>query len=128
LYLLLKLVDLGARGDLNLIFTEFPVNLLWWGEIIIGVILPIILLSITKIRESRKGVFWGATLVVAGLIFNRFNVSMFALAMRPGYSYFPHWMEIAVSAALVADAMIVIWLAYRLLPISREEAPSPRNG
>jgi Ni/Fe-hydrogenase subunit HybB-like protein len=122
LYLFLKLVDLGVRGDFNLIFTEFPVNLLWWGEIIIGVILPIVLLSISKIRESRKGLFWGAVLVVTGLIFNRFNVSMFALAMRPGYSYYPHWMEVVVSAALVADAMIVIWLAYRLLPISREDA------
>jgi hypothetical protein len=29
---------------------------------------------------------------------------------------------VVVSAALVADAMIVIWLAYRLLPISREDA------
>jgi uncharacterized integral membrane protein len=54
-------------------------------------------------------------LVVLGLIFNRFNVSMLALAMRPGFTYFPHWMEVAISAALIADAMLVIWLAYRFL-------------
>ncbi|MBA7668924.1 putative Ni/Fe-hydrogenase 2 b-type cytochrome subunit [subsurface metagenome] len=122
IYLLLKLVDLTARGNLGLIFSAYPhVNLLWWGEIIIGVILPIILLSMPGVRQNRRGVFWSAVLVVIGLIFNRFNVSMLALAMRPGFTYFPHWMEIAISAALVADAMLVIWLAHRFLPIVSHE-------
>jgi Ni/Fe-hydrogenase subunit HybB-like protein len=121
IYLLLKLGDLLVRGDLGLIFTEYPENLLWWGEIIIGVILPIILLSMSRVRQSRNGVFWSATLVVLGLMFNRFNVSMLALDMRPGYSYFPNWMEFAISAGLVAVAMLVIWLAYRLLPMYHHE-------
>lgn len=121
IYLLLKLVDLTARGNLGLIFSAYPQNLLWWGEIIIGVILPIILLSMPGVRQNRSGVFWSAVLVVIGLIFNRFNVSMLALAMRPSFTYFPHWMEIAISAALVADAMLVIWLAHRFLPIVSHE-------
>lgn len=121
IYLFLKLVDLMARGDIGLIFTGYPQNLLWWGEIIVGVIIPIILLSRQGIRQSRGGVFTGAAFVVAGLIFNRFNVSMLALAIRPGYTYFPHWMEVAISAGLVADAMLVIWLAYRLLPMNYQE-------
>jgi Ni/Fe-hydrogenase subunit HybB-like protein len=124
IYLLLKLMDLTARGGIGLIFTAYPQNLLWWGEIIIGVILPIILFSITSVRQSREGVFWSAVLVVLGLIFNRFNVSMLALAMRPGFTYFPHWMEIAISAALIADAMLVIWLAYRFLPMTHPEEAS----
>ena len=70
----------------------------------------------------------GALLVVLGLIFNRFNVSMFALEMRPGFTYFPHWMELAISAALVADAMLVIWLAYRLLPISQEHETAVKQA
>ena len=114
----MKLADLTARGDIGLIFTAYPQNLLWWGEIIIGVILPIILFAMPGMRQNRNGVFWSATLVVLGLIFNRFNVSMLALAIRPGFTYFPHWMEVAISAALVADALVVIWLAYRLLPMT----------
>ena len=121
IYLLLKLIDLMATGEIGLIFTAYPQNLLWWGEIIIGVILPIILFSMPSVRQSRSGVFWSAVLVVLGLVFNRFNVSMLALAMRPGFTYFPHWMEVAISAALVADAMLVIWLAHRLLPIVNHE-------
>jgi len=121
IYLLLKLVDLTATGEIGLIFTGYPQNLLWWGEIVIGVIIPIFLFSMPGIRQSRSGVFWSAVLVVIGLIFNRFNVSMLALAMRPGFTYFPHWMEVAISAALVADALLVIWLAYRFLPIVEHE-------
>ncbi len=121
IYLLLKLMDLTARGDIGLIFSAYPQNLLWWGEIIIGVILPIILFSMPSVRQSRSGVFWSAVLVVLGLVFNRFNVSMLALAMRPGFTYFPHWMEFAISVGLVADALLVIWLAHRFLPIVNHE-------
>ncbi|UCB43653.1 MAG: Ni/Fe-hydrogenase cytochrome b subunit [Dehalococcoidales bacterium] len=116
-YLLLKIVDLLARGDLTLIFTAYPENLLWWGEMVIGAILPIVLFSMPSVRQSRTWLFWTATLVVVGLIFNRFNVSMLALGIRPDFTYFPYWMEFAVSAGLVADAMLVIWLANRLLPM-----------
>lgn len=118
LFLLLKFFELMAVGEIGLIFTAYPYNLLWWGEIIIGSILPIILFSIPDIRRSRKGVFWTSVLVILGLMFNRFNVSMLALGMRPGYVYFPHWMEFAVSIGLVADALLVVWLAHRFLPIS----------
>jgi Ni/Fe-hydrogenase subunit HybB-like protein len=121
LYLLLKLTDLMVAGEISLIFTAFPQNLLWWAEMIIGVILPLILFSKPSVRQSRKAIFWSATLVVLGLILNRFNVSMFALAMRPGYTYFPHWMEVAISAGIVADGMLVVWLAYRLLPMHGHE-------
>lgn len=123
LYLLLKLADLTARGDIGLIFTAWPQNLLWWSEVTIGIILPIVMLSSPRIRRSRSGIFGGALLVVLGLIFNRFNVSMLALDIRAGYTYFPHWMEIAISAGLVADAILVIWLAHRLLPMVEHDEP-----
>ena len=128
LYLLLKLIDLMVAGEIGLIFYGYPQNLLWWGEIIIGVILPIILFSIPGVRQNRSGVFWSAVLVVIGLIFNRFNVSMLALAIRPGFTYFPHWMEFAISAGLVADALLVIWLAHRLLPMAHHEEMVAETG
>jgi len=121
LYLLLKLFELMAVGEIGLIFTAYPYNLLWWGEILIGVILPIILFTLPDIRQSRKGVFWTSVLVILGLMFNRFNASILALGMRPGYLYFPHWMEFAISIGLVADALLVVWLAHRFLPIIQHE-------
>lgn len=117
IYLMLKLTDLMARGDIGLVFSAYPQNLFWWAEIIIGVIIPIYLFSVTSVRQNRRRLFWSSVLVILGLIINRFNVSMLALAMRPGFTYFPHWMEVAISVALVADALLVVWLAHRFLPL-----------
>ncbi len=118
IYLLLKLVDLTARGNMGLIFTAYPLNLLWWAEIIIGVIAPIVLFSLPSVRQSSKKLFWSAVLVIVGLVVNRFDVSMIALAPRPGTIYFPSLMEFAISIGLIADALLVIILAHRLLPIA----------
>ncbi|UCH50543.1 MAG: Ni/Fe-hydrogenase cytochrome b subunit [Chloroflexota bacterium] len=122
IYLLLKLVDLTARGNMGLVFTEYPLNLLWWAEIIIGVVAPIVLFSLPSVRQSSRKLFWSAVLVIVGLVLNRFDVSMIALAPRPGTIYFPSLMEFAISIGLVADALLVIILAHRLLPIAENHA------
>jgi Ni/Fe-hydrogenase subunit HybB-like protein len=121
LYLLLKIVDLMVAGELGLAFSWSPYSLLWWAEIIIGVILPIILFSLPTVKQSRKLLFWTAILVIIGLIINRFNVSLLALEPRPGTSYFPHWMEFAISAGLIADALLIFMAANRVLPIMHHE-------
>jgi Ni/Fe-hydrogenase subunit HybB-like protein len=121
LYLLLKIVDLMVAGELGLAFSWSPYSLLWWAEIIIGVILPILLFSLPNVRQSRKLLFWTAILVIIGLIINRFNVSLLALEPRPGTSYFPHWMEFAISAGLIADALLIFMAANRVLPIMHHE-------
>lgn len=121
LYLILKLVGLGVSGDMGLIFTAYPQNISWWAEMIIGVILPIILFSMPRVRQSRKGAFWSAMLVILGLVLNRFNVSMLALAIRPGYVYYPSLGEFAISIGLVVWALLLFQLAMRLLPIAQHE-------
>ncbi|MDO8578477.1 MAG: NrfD/PsrC family molybdoenzyme membrane anchor subunit [Dehalococcoidales bacterium] len=118
----------AATGVAILIFSASPQNLLWGGEMLIGVILPIILLSMRSVRESRKGVLIGALLVVLGLILNRFNASMFALAMRPGYAYTPHWMEFGISAGIVSWGLLLIWLANKYLAIVGHAEPVQETG
>ena len=128
LYLLLKLVDLMVAGELGLLFSGYPHNLLWWAEITVGVVLPIVLFSLASVRQSRRQLFWCAVLVVVGLVLNRFNASMLALDMRPGFTYFPHWMELAISVGLVADALLVVVLAYRFLPMAYHEEVTAETG
>jgi Ni/Fe-hydrogenase subunit HybB-like protein len=132
IYLVLKLVALLMAGNIGLIFTGYPYNINWWVEVIVGIVAPMILFNLKIVRKSDTKLFWVAILVVLGLMINRFNVSMFAFGMRPGYSYIPTWMEFAVSAGLVADSMLVIWLAYKLLPMLQHEpgqvaSPAPAS-
>ncbi len=120
LYMILKVAFLAMAGNLGLIFSAAPQNYLWWGEMIIGGIVPLIMLVMPNIRNSRIGVITAATLVVLGVIFNRFIVTLFGLAMQPGYTYFPTWIEIGIAVGLVAWALLIIWMAFRFLPMVDE--------
>jgi Ni/Fe-hydrogenase subunit HybB-like protein len=124
LYVVVRLADLLVAGKLDLIFTDTPHNLLFLVEIIGGAILPIILFSLESVRKSRSKVFWSAALVVGGLILNRFNVTLLALAPRPDTTYFPHWMEFAVTIGVVAFGVLVFTLANRYLPVVHHEGAS----
>ncbi len=121
LYLLVKLGELLLAGELDLIFTETPQNLLWWVEVVGGVVLPMVLLSLESVRRSRSKLFWSAALVVGGLVLNRFNVSLLALGPRPGTTYFPHWMEFAITVGVVSAGLLVFTLVNRYLPVTHHE-------
>ncbi len=127
LYLALKIGDLAISNELSLTITSYPRNILWWAEMIIGVVLPIILFSLPAVRKSRSWIFGSASLVVLGLILNRFNVSMLALNMRPGYIYYPSLGEIAISLGLVVVALIVFQIAMRVLPLVHIEESLERK-
>ncbi|MEW5957043.1 MAG: NrfD/PsrC family molybdoenzyme membrane anchor subunit [Chloroflexota bacterium] len=118
LYLLVRLGDLLAAGELGYIFTSGLYSVLFLVEIVGGVILPLILFALPAVRQSRTALFWSALLVVLGLVLNRFNVSLVALAPRPGVVYFPHPLEFAISISVVAAGILAYILANRYLPIS----------
>ena len=122
IYLVLKLGDLLVAGQLSLIFADNQAAILWWVEVIGGVVLPIIFLSRASVRQSKAKLFLCSLLVAGGLVLNRFTVSWFALAGQAGYTYLPHWMEFAVTAGLIAWAVIWVILADRLLPMHHHEA------
>jgi Ni/Fe-hydrogenase subunit HybB-like protein len=70
-----------------------------------------------------SGLYSVLFLVVLGLVLNRFNVSLIALAPRPGTVYFPHPMEFAISIAIVSAGVLAYILANRYLPIVQHEYP-----
>ena len=61
-----------------------------------------------------------ALLAVLGFVMHRLNVSVTGMERGTGVSYFPSWMEIAVSLGLVAAGFALFGLAVRYLPIFEE--------
>ena len=90
-------------------------------EVGLGVILPVALLLSERIRSSETGLVTASFLAVLGFVMNRLNVSVTGMEGAAGVRYFPSWMEIAVSAGIVAMAMTAFALAVRLLPIFQAE-------
>ena len=117
IYLALKVGDILVAGEAGMMFTEGSLSLLFLTEMGIGVILPIILFSIRKVRERDSGLILGATCVLLGLALNRVSVALVAHKSPGGAAYFPHWMEVVIAAAAVAAGILIFTLALRLLPV-----------
>jgi Ni/Fe-hydrogenase subunit HybB-like protein len=115
--LTLKIVDLSNRDALPLLFTARTETTFYWLELGLGWILPIILLSIPKIRSNRNGLFLSSVLIILGFVLNRMNISVTGMEAAAGVSYFPSWMEIAVTMMIVTVGFIVFTLAAKHLPV-----------
>ena len=119
-YLVLKFGELMIAGELDLLFDGGLYTVLFWTEIVIGCVIPIILFAMKPVRASRAASLFGALLIIAGAILNRFDVTWFAMRPIGGESYSPHWMEIAILAGVVAGVITVYSLVARYFPIYEE--------
>ncbi|MCK4427140.1 MAG: Ni/Fe-hydrogenase cytochrome b subunit [candidate division Zixibacteria bacterium] len=119
MYLLMKIYDFYSRGVWSEFFLPRMETLLFWLEILPGLIVPIILLSIRKIRLSTRGLYVAAVCTIVGFLLNRLNVSTTGFVASSGVNYFPSWMEIAITLALVSTGFFIFAMAVRYLPIFR---------
>jgi len=131
IYALVKFGELAVAGDFQYLFTSGWMSVMFWLEIIIGVIIPIILFSIKRVRQSENGLLIGAIIVLIGMILNRFDVSWFAvkhsdpLTYLPSFmsnvKYFPSLPEVAVSIGIFSFGILAFGLAAKYLAVFDEE-------
>ena len=124
-YAVLRLEDLLHRGVLRLILHGTYEATLFWLELVLAIIAPIVLLSQRRIRNSAGGLYLSAVLVVLGFITNRLNVSITGLESAAGLHYMPKWTELAVTAGITAGGFALFGLAVKYLPIFPMEQVVP---
>jgi Ni/Fe-hydrogenase subunit HybB-like protein len=120
-YAALRLEDLLNRGVLKLTLRPSYEMYLFWVEMALTLILPLILLSQRKVRNSPGGLYLAAVLVVLGFVTNRLNVSITGMEASAGTHYIPKWTELAVTGAIIAAGFALFGLAAKYLPIFPEE-------
>ena len=114
LYLALRLGDLTVRGVLPAALDGSWQSRLFLLELAVSGGLPALLL-LSPARRSVAGVGGAAGLVVAGMVGYRLDVAVVAFARPAGASYFPSWMEFAVSLGIVAAvALVFLYFAEHL--------------
>jgi len=106
-YAVLRLGDLAWRGQLALALEPSSAAGLFWLEMALSAIVPGLLLAVPAVRRSARGLGLTALVGVLGVIGYRFDVAIVAFSRPGGASYFPSWMEVAVSAGIVAGALLV---------------------
>lgn len=121
LYLTMKIMDLSDRSVFSLLFIPRMETYLYWLELSIGVITPLVLLSIRRVREHYNGLFISATLIIVGFVLNRMNVGITGMEAWSGVSYFPSWIEITVTMAIVTVGFIIFTIVAKHLPVFEHE-------
>jgi Ni/Fe-hydrogenase subunit HybB-like protein len=115
LYGIFRAVDLSTHDALPYMFRWREESLAFWAEMGLFVIAPLVLLSVSKIRNNPQNLYWTCSLVVMGFMANRLNVSITGLQASSAVYYVPKWTEFAatlmvLTAAVLAFRYAVIYL------------------
>jgi Ni/Fe-hydrogenase subunit HybB-like protein len=131
LYLVVKFGQLAYAGDLGYLFTSGLMTVLFWTEILVGAILPLVLFSLKKIRQSPRGLLVGSLSLLLGMILDRFNVSWFGVTHSNPLTYMPAFMgqvhyipsipEVALSIGIFSAGILAFGLAVKYLNVFEPE-------
>jgi Ni/Fe-hydrogenase subunit HybB-like protein len=119
-YLMLKLYQWFVNAGIGAAFDGTIEANMFLLEMLVGVILPIAILSIKKNRTNLNTIFKVNIIVIAGVMLNRMNVCLFSMEqfnMWKGFSYTPSWMEFAVSLGIISLGVLLFKMSAKYLPL-----------
>jgi len=119
-YLVVRLMDLMERHLLLSMFSVTREGLLLLLEI---VLLLVGMMWIKGSEEEPRELFFGAALIIAGVVANRLNTAITALEAGAGQDYLPRWGEFLISYSLVAAGVAGFALGVKHLSVFSEVEP-----
>jgi Ni/Fe-hydrogenase subunit HybB-like protein len=119
-YLVVRLMDLMERHLLLSMFSVTREGLLLLLEI---VLLLVGMMWIKGSEEEPRELFFGAALIIAGVVANRLNTAITALEAGAGQDYLPRWGEFLISYSLIAAGVAGFALGVKHLSVFSEVEP-----
>ncbi len=116
-----RLYDLGRRGALPEVLKGTREAAFFGLEFALGVVLPIVLLSVPAMRRNTRSLYAAGVMAVVGFVVNRLNVSLTGLEGALGERYVPAVPEVVVTLMLVAIGFAFFALAAKHLPVFARE-------
>ena len=112
-------------------YKHFGPALLFMEIVPLG-LLPAILLTVRLTAKKRGLLLCGAVLACAGVLLNRFLLTVQTLALPTlpfdeFLQYVPSWQEVATFAGVIAYGVIVYSLSYRYLPLFGKTKGADQN-
>lgn len=112
-YLFLKVIDLTHGHQLGLLLT--PMGYWYLVEVAGFTLLPLVLYVVAIREQSVRLVQGTAILTAIGVILNRLNISVIAFKWYEAVRYYPSWMEIWVTLAVISMELWVFrWVITRM--------------
>ncbi len=119
--LVVRLADVMMRGQLAAAFSSGK-GLIFLIDVLVGLMVPALILSSARARESMTSLFTAATLAVVGLVFNRLSVALLGMTMPGKAGYFPSIGELVITIAMVSAVVLLFTLSAKIFPVfTREE-------
>jgi len=112
-YLFLKVIDLTHGHQLGLLLT--PMGYWYLVEVAGFTLLPLVLYVVAIREQSVRLVQGTAILTAIGVILNRLDISVIAFKWYEAVRYYPSWMEIWVTLAVISMELWVFrWVITRM--------------
>jgi menaquinone reductase, integral membrane subunit len=118
-----------VTDSLSILNQQTPYNFgFWFGEIILGIITPVIIFLTPRFNRRPTTLVFGAFCAIAGIIFNRWNVTVSGLFVPLSYSpgvlyqgqagyYWPSLAEWGIAAGIIGYMLLMMTLGLRFLPL-----------
>jgi Ni/Fe-hydrogenase subunit HybB-like protein len=117
-YLFLKFIDFVHGQHWDLLNT--PMGYWYLVETIGFVLLPTLALVYALKHRSVRIVQWTSFFIAVGVILNRLNISIIAFKWYESVRYFPTWMEVEVTLAIIClELWVFRWVVNRM-PVLRD--------
>jgi len=126
IYGVFRAVDLINRDAIQYLWMWREETGLFWLEIALLVIAPLVLLNLEKVRNNPQNLYWTCAVIVMGFMTNRLNVSITGLQASSGIYYVPKWTEFAATLATIAAAVVAFRYAVIYLDILPKNPPQQR--
>ncbi len=126
--LIFKFSDLLLSGKMQLLFTKANETYIFWLEIILGSVIPVLILTHRKYKVNRTGLYFASIFTISGFILNRMNVCVTSLVGSSGYVYRPSFEEIGITLFLLLVAMVAFKLVVENFRVFTREDYSKERG
>ncbi len=125
LYLALRFGDLIFRGQARQLVEAGGYAYLFWFEVCAMALVPLALLSVSRIRKSASGQWSVAALGVFGVVFNRIDVGGLAHLRVGNEFYLPSWTEVSISVGIVSAAALLFLFIMERFHVWEERPADP---
>jgi molybdopterin-containing oxidoreductase family membrane subunit len=126
----------SVNEALHTLSQQTPYNFAFWvGEIVIGIVIPVILFLVPRFNRNPALLVVGGISATLGILINRWNVTVSGLFVPLAYSpgtqyvlpagnYFPNMIEIAIGLGIIGYALAMLTLGVKYLPLLGENKHS----
>jgi Ni/Fe-hydrogenase subunit HybB-like protein len=126
----------SVMQSLQTLNQQTPYNFAFWiGEILIGILIPVILFLVPRFNRNPALLALGGFLAICGIVINRWDVVVSGLFIPVSYSpgtqyvlpagkYFPNLVELGVMVGIIGYALAMLTLGVKFLPLFDEKSHS----